>query len=997
MGLISFLVLVGLVLWASSTRSALRRLEWRVIELERELGARTLAPVIAEPAEPAEAEAEPAAPQALPLAAALEPAVAAPAPEPEPEASPEPSPPEPAPPVAEPLGEELPAEPPEEAGPSRFTLDFEELFGRRLPIWAGGITLAIAGVFIVRYAIEAGFFERVFTPGVQSVCGMLFGLALIAGAEWAYARREKVADPRVSQALSGAGISTLYAALLVASEIYHLIGPLAAFVGVAVVTALALWLSLRHGAPSALLGLAGGLSAPALTAGVTANVPLLSVYLALTIGALVGVARRQRWPWLAMIALVCGAGWSLWLALASAAYDAMATLSLGGYILLLAIALPLFAFEDAALRALRAVAAIIGAAQVALLVSLGGFAPLHWGLFGLIALAGQWLAWREPAFGVVPTFGAALSFLLLLIWPDPAADWLIAAGLALALIHAVPLLLRLWNDPPRLQRAVELAGIALAAPLLALRHGEGEWQAVRDVTALAAAGGALLALGAAALGWTVATRRADARFALLAVAGAGLAALAACLALADWHAPLSIGVAAVALLLLARPAGDHRIEPAAAAFAVVAFFALVATVTPPYHEFSALLRGSEAPPTMPGIARWLGLALMGALFAWRGALRAVRDGGGALAALMGYGVAAQLAPDTVLPLLPPLALFALAGWSRAAGLRDRASAMALLALVMAGWALLPLMQWQYHAIMALTGQPMPGTFADWPDLQPLAVLRRLLFPAGCALAALVVLRDRLTGRRLALAGVLVAIPLLVSLHLFYRQGFAALFGVDFAATGIAQRLLWVAILAGAGRALALRGGASALAARGAAGLTIAAIAHLAWFSLLLHNPLWDAQAVGQVPVANLLAPLFAALPVMLWLLAGQMPRRAAALGRAGQLAIMAMIALWGWASLRQAFHGTLLVTPGLGPGEDILRSILGIALALGYLLWGIRTRRRAWRIASLVLMLVAVGKVFLFDASGLEGLLRIASFVALGFSLIGIGWLYSRQLRREQA
>jgi uncharacterized membrane protein len=110
---------------------------------------------------------------------------------------------------------------------------------------------------------------------------------------------------------------------------------------------------------------------------------------------------------------------------------------------------------------------------------------------------------------------------------------------------------------------------------------------------------------------------------------------------------------------------------------------------------------------------------------------------------------------------------------------------------------------------------------------------------------------------------------------------------------------------------------------------------------------------------------------------------------------MAMIALLGWATLRQAFHGTLLTAPGLPPVEDILRSLLGIALAVGYLLWGIGTKRRSWRIASLVLMLVAVAKVFLLDASGLEGLLRIASFIALGFSLIGIGWLYSRQLKRE--
>jgi len=43
-------------------------------------------------------------------------------------------------------------------------------------------------------------------------------------------------------------------------------------------------------------------------------------------------------------------------------------------------------------------------------------------------------------------------------------------------------------------------------------------------------------------------------------------------------------------------------------------------------------------------------------------------------------------------------------------------------------------------------------------------------------------------------------------------------------------------------------------------------------------------------------------------------------------------------------------------------------------------------------MLLAVFKVFIFDAAGLDGLARIASFLALGVCLIGIGWFYSRQL-----
>ena len=61
-------------------------------------------------------------------------------------------------------------------------------------------------------------------------------------------------------------------------------------------------------------------------------------------------------------------------------------------------------------------------------------------------------------------------------------------------------------------------------------------------------------------------------------------------------------------------------------------------------------------------------------------------------------------------------------------------------------------------------------------------------------------------------------------------------------------------------------------------------------------------------------------------------------------------------------------------------------------MWGARAESRSWRIGSLVLMLAAVLKVFLVDASELDGLVRVASFVALGFSLIGIGWFYTRQL-----
>lgn len=996
-------------------------------------------------------------------------------------------------------GERPPLREPGQRGPS---INFEELFGRRLPIWAGGITLAIAGVLIVKYAIDAGLFGRVFTPGIQAICGMLFGFGLIGGAEWAHRHRARVDDPRVSQALSGAGISTLYAALLVAANVYALISPLAAFFGLAAVTAGALWLSLRHGPPSALLGLAGGLAAPALTVGLDANVSMLAIYLAFTIAGMAGVSRVQRWPWLALLALAGGAGWSLWLILAGQALTAIGALSVGTFVLLLAVALPLFAFRDAGAAALRIVAAVIGAAQLALLVATGGYQPLHWGLFALIAAAGQWLAWRNREFAIVPTLGAALATLLLVFWPDPSGAWFAAIGLSLVAIHALPLLAKLWREPARLQCAAELGAIAVAIPLVTLGHFHAPLGLLDPLGAWTSAGAALLALTGAGLGWKVAEREQDGRFAVLTAVGAALLALAAWLGFPHWQAPLWIGAITMALLALAQPSRDRLIEPLAAAFAGLALFALLGTiadgregellVTVGWHraatDSASLLRwgglalvfalfgrrgeravirqaawfgsaalayglaaqlvpawtlplamaavGGAALPALQrreppraeaqvlvwaaaailllavtgaapadqwqrlggakdsatnGLAllRWAGVAGLGALLAVRARSAVLRGIGQGLAALLAYGAAAQVVPLVVLPLVAPAGALGVAAASRRCEWSRLAVAAATLAAVSGVWALAPLAEWVAAAIYSASGVPM---LFDVPDLAAPGVLRRLLAPAMLLGGSLWLLRRKLSEPTLLLGGGAIGAVVLVALHGLYRAGFAAAFGTDFVATGLGQRLLWDLLLLGAALALWRRGG-DMIARRGAPLVVAVAAGHLAWYSLILHNPLWTAQAVGGLPLANLLLPLFAALPTCLLLTARIRPDWALWLDRALQPVLMIVIALLGWATLRQAFHGTLLTAPGLPQFEDILRSLLGIALAVGYLLWGIRTKRHSWRIASLLLMLAAVAKVFLFDASGLEGLLRIASFVALGFSLIGIGWLYSRQLR----
>ena len=67
-------------------------------------------------------------------------------------------------------------------------------------------------------------------------------------------------------------------------------------------------------------------------------------------------------------------------------------------------------------------------------------------------------------------------------------------------------------------------------------------------------------------------------------------------------------------------------------------------------------------------------------------------------------------------------------------------------------------------------------------------------------------------------------------------------------------------------------------------------------------------------------------------------------------------------------------------------------LALGalLLLYGVWRHMQGARIASGLFVLAATLKIFLYDMSGLEGLMRALSFIGLGLVLIGIGLLYQK-------
>ena len=63
---------------------------------------------------------------------------------------------------------------------------------------------------------------------------------------------------------------------------------------------------------------------------------------------------------------------------------------------------------------------------------------------------------------------------------------------------------------------------------------------------------------------------------------------------------------------------------------------------------------------------------------------------------------------------------------------------------------------------------------------------------------------------------------------------------------------------------------------------------------------------------------------------------------------------------------------------------------------GIKLSRQYVRYAGLAVMVLVVLKVFLWDMSGLEGLYQIGSFLGLGLSLVGIGWLYQHFVQKPK-
>ncbi|BAI71140.1 hypothetical protein AZL_005020 [Azospirillum sp. B510] len=168
-------------------------------------------------------------------------------------------------------------------------------------------------------------------------------------------------------------------------------------------------------------------------------------------------------------------------------------------------------------------------------------------------------------------------------------------------------------------------------------------------------------------------------------------------------------------------------------------------------------------------------------------------------------------------------------------------------------------------------------------------------------------------------------------------------------------------------------------------------------ALLLHlgalNPLWSDEWVGAWPVVNRLLLAYGAPAVLGLLYLWYDPPPSRALRNAAPVLPLLLLAANLALEIRRSFQGPVLSGFEMSDAEWYGYSAGFLLLAVAMLVAGIRAGWGWMRHAGLILVLAVVAKVFLSDMSDLEGMYRVASFLGLGLSLVGTGWLYQRLLR----
>ncbi len=933
-----------------------------------------------------------------------------------------------------------PAPPPVAMEPLRRPVlkSLEEKLAAHWLVWLGGIAVALSGLFLVKYAAERGWFS----PGLRMVMGLAVGAALTMAGEWVRRRPQQtkfaaIRPDYVPQAVTAAGLFIAFASTYVSYAFYDVVAPITAFILLAFIAVGAFGLSLLQGPFVAALGLLGALITPALVSTGSPTVWGLFGYLLAITAAVGGVERYRAWPWLSLSAVAGNMAWlALWFGYEYTPGDFW---PLAGFLLAsTAVFATLTRWSATAEDQSRADTAdslsALGPALTAMIAVAGA---LFWfvvflsytahenshlmALTGVVALAA--LAARAlPRLPILYPAAAATAFFGMASWAPRIADthdlwrrfidktapldiafvpdhvrYPVFCALLAVIVFAAGLWLLRHSRPQREGWMNTISCLLLPILILGLaylRYGDvtadGYWTAAAALYATACWFGARFLRSSSGA--------ADGAWAIPAFDTAQIAGVSLALALFFTGLPLTLALTLQlgAYCWLQRDATAWHTRKLLLVLATVIVVRLTLNANVLDYELTAVLG-----------QHWVLYGFAGpALVFWLAAqwLRIKQDDElvvalecGALAfaiLLVSYEIRVLIAGSLTAPdySLLEASVQTISWLTGAYGLMHRNAATPRAYSQWGAWVLAGLAVGQIALVHlfaenpAIYGAPIGG----FPLVNELTLAYLvpgvLLWFAATRLGDVKLGQLELPGKLIACA--LVAIYATLELRFWFQGDVIGLRHASLLEL-YTTTLLWLALACAVFATRRLR--ADEAMHRFALGLLGIVVLTLVAGHVLAYNPAVTGEWLSGTLIFNpMLLGFIVPAVVFVWLARNSEKFDLAAyrdvLGGLAYALGLVFVTL----EVRHAFHGPDLLHGAISDAEYYGYSAVWLVYALVTLAVGIWLTRPVIRYAALGVLLLAVLKVFLFDMAGLAGLWRIISFMGLGVSLIGIGYIYQR-------
>ena len=793
--------------------------------------------------------------------------------------------------------EEFPEEvstPTKKTEPKESSGGWEQNIGTKLPVWIGSVALIFAAFYLVKYSIDAGLLS----PAVRLFLGGVMGCSLVAGGQWLVHRSAIANSLRISQAMVGAGLVSLYFCLYAAAKMYDFMPEIMAFVGMSAVTIVGLVMALRHGQVIAGFALVGGLLTPALLSTGEGDVVGLFAYLFLLVGSVMAiVVRRGAWV-MGGLALAGAYIWTfLWITISSTNFDAfiLCLFALGlcfqvlvltaRYIQKAELEEGLSKEDRTKVHGLNFIAFVGGVLTVLWLSDAVVLGLFEWAVMGLFSAALMFLSYFKPDMYVKPLFvKMAVTIGMMVFWMERVnflEQTIVLVSFA-ALYVAVPLYLMKRAQCPKAWSVIQCAGalalflvgyFGMDMPLDLIQSFDGFW----GICAFGLAAGFVYLVQEVQWKFGGAKDVRDYMVACYAFTASAFIALGVCIVLPSEYIPMAFAAQIMGTCWIYSRV---KIEFLKKNILILSVITLLLYLSQVFLVFSLSLYG-----------------LMGRY-----------PGFSAFERLIEHDFLFKLGVPTLLLFLG--ARF----YHQASGVSDFTYRF------VSGFAACGALLMMYYGV-------------------------RWSFTLFDEYAVLMAEQAGFMERALVTASF---VALYFSLKVF-------------AADKVLEKLMQA--------------------------LRYFIVARFVYFDLLVHNPYWDAdQLVGDMVILNGVTFVYGAGFVLALSALMQRYEPKSMYTSVLLLSLFSFVSL----SIAQFFHGSRLDV-SIGSDIEFYSYSVGWLLAgIGLLALGIYRKDKSIRMASLGFMILTVIKVFLFDASELQGLYRVLSFLGLGLSLMGLSYFYHR-------